>query len=267
MGKFLKFSIGETFKMKIAIFQYAPVWEDKEANMQKLRDMAAAANCSGGLMVFPELTLTGFTMRSRSFAEDSEGPTTMFFSELARKYRAHVFGGLIKAESGKFYNCLLHLDNNGVLRSVYRKIHPFSFSGENRFYKGGRQAVITRVGEVETGMTICFDLRFPELYRHYGKARTPLIINIANWPSSRIYHWETLLEARAIENQCFVVGANRVGNDRKNAYNGHSMVIHPFGEQILQAGGEEGVYTVDVDINEVMRVRSKYPFLDDMVLI
>jgi len=253
--------------MKIAIFQYDPDWENRDANMQKIWNMAADLDNGIDLMVFPELTLTAFTMRSRRFAEGLADRSIGFFSDLARTYHAGVFAGLIENKDNNFYNSMVHINPSGHLMAVYRKIHPFSFSGENRFYRGGMEPVVTMVGEVHIGMTICYDLRFPELYRKYGKARTELIINIANWPEKRIVHWQALLRARAIENQAYVIGVNRVGSDKKNTYNGCSAIYHPYGDEILLAENRQGVFVSDLDVNEVYRLRKMYPFLDDIILV
>ncbi len=253
--------------MQAALFQYDPVWEDREANMGKLRQMASMIETRVDLMIFSELTLTGFTMRSKRFAESLDGPSVSFFRDLACTYHTHVFGGLIEKKDDGCHNCLVHLTPAGNLAAVYRKIHPFSFSGENRFYNAGREPVITQIGVITVGMSICYDLRFPELFRNYGKARVEMIVNIANWPEARIAHWQTLLKARAIENQCFIVGVNRVGKDKKNTYNGCSAVFHPLGEEMLLAENREGVFLVGLDLNEVAKVRKTYPFLEDMVLV
>jgi len=253
--------------MKAALFQYDPVWEDLQRNMQKIQRMADKIGTQVDMMILPELTLTGFTMRSKSFAEDLDGPSMEFFRKLAREQKSNLFAGLIERGKPACHNCLVHIDPEGSLAAIYRKIHPFSYSGENRFYTGGKNPVISRIGNINIGLTVCYDLRFPELYRIYGKARTDLIINIANWPDSRIAHWQTLLKARAIENQCYVIGVNRVGKDKKNAYNGCSAVIHPSGNEILQTGNREDVFIAEIDFDEVEDIRRNYPFLEDMVLI
>jgi len=253
--------------MKVALFQYDPKWESRDINMHRLEELAADITIRPDLMIFPELTLTGFTMRSKRFAEPLDGPSAGFYREMAVRYKTHLIGGLIEQGDNLYYNCLLHFSPEGELVSAYRKIHPFSYSGENRFYHGGGGPVITRIGPVGAGLSVCYDLRFPELFRFYGKAGTELIINIANWPETRIVHWQTLLKARAIENQAYVIGVNRVGSDKKNRYNGCSAVFHPFGDQVLMAEDREGVFFADLDLNEVAQVRKTYPFLADITLI
>jgi omega-amidase len=253
--------------MKVALFQYDPKWESRDFNMHRLGNLASGMNTHPDLMIFPELTLTGFTMRSKRFAEPLDGPSAGFYRDMAARYNAHLIGGLIEKRNDHYYNSLMHFSPEGKLESVYRKIHPFSYSGENRFYHGGGEPVITRIGPARVGLSVCYDLRFPELFRSYGKAGTEMVINIANWPETRIVHWETLLKARAIENQAYVIGVNRVGSDKKNRYNGCSAVFHPFGEEVLMAENREGVFFADLDLTEVERVRKTYPFLADITLI
>ena len=141
-----------------------------------------------------------------------------------------MFAGIIEKDGKNYFNTLVHLDPNGKLKTKYRKIHPFSYSTENKYYKAGKSPVITKISGMKIGLSICYDLRFPELFRFYAKAKVDLIINIANWPDTRIEHWRTLLKARAIENQCYVAGVNRVGDDPKLHYNGYSSVFDPMGK-------------------------------------
>ncbi len=174
---------------------------------------------------------------------------------------------LIEKDSDKFFNTLLHIDSNGTLISKYRKIHPFSYSDEDKFYDKGNDTVISKINGWKTGFSICYDLRFPELYRFYGKERVDLIINIANWPDTRIEHWRTLLKARAIENQCYVAAVNRVGDDPKLHYNGFSIVIDPMGKEIITNENEEKILIAEIDKNKVEEIRNKFSFLNDIRLI
>ena len=128
-------------------------------------------------------------------------------------------------------------------------------------------STLTKIKKWKIGLTICYDLRFPELFRKYGKKRAHIIVNIANWPDTRIEHWRTLLKAGAIENQCYVAGVNRVGKDPKLNYVGHSSVFDPMGKEIVAVENEEKVIVVDLDKNYVNEVREKFPFLDDIKLI
>ncbi|HMN50058.1 MAG TPA: nitrilase-related carbon-nitrogen hydrolase, partial [Ignavibacteriaceae bacterium] len=218
--------------MKIALVQYSPVWENKSVSMEKLKSLLAQTDAID-LLIFPEMTLTGFTMKSNDFAEELEGESYIFFSSLAKEKKCAVMYGMIEKGKKKNFNTLVHLNNQGKIISTYRKIHPFSYSTEDVFYGKGKNTVVTKVKGIKIGLSICYDLRFPELYRFYAKEKVHLIVDIANWPDTRIEHWRTLLKARAIENQCYVAGVNRVGNDPKLHYNGFSSVFDPMGKEIV----------------------------------
>ena len=253
--------------MKAGLVQYNPVWEDKNNNIEKIDNLLSGAEERADLLVFPEMTLTGFTMNASRFAEKADGESFEYFSGIAQKSRAHVLAGLIEEDEGNYYNTLLHINESGKTLSKYRKLHPFSYSTEDKHYKKGEGISVTDIGEFKAGLTICYDLRFPELYRLYGKERAHLAIVIANWPVARIEHWRALLKARAIENQFYVIGVNRVGNDPKLKYNGYSSVYDPMGVEITFSADEEKVITADIFREKVEETRTKLPFLDDMYLI
>jgi len=252
--------------MKIALVQYSPVWENKSASMEKLKSLLAQTDAID-LLIFPEMTLTGFTMKSNDFAEELEGESYIFFSSLAKEKKCSVLFGMIEKGKKKNFNTLVHLNNQGKIISTYRKIHPFSYSTEDVFYGKGKNTVVTKVKGIKIGLSICYDLRFPELYRFYAKDKVHLIVDIANWPDTRVEHWRTLLKARAIENQCYVAGVNRVGNDPKLHYNGFSSVFDPMGKEIVAVENEEKVIVAEMDKTYVDEVRFKLPFLNDIRLI
>jgi predicted amidohydrolase len=253
--------------VKIGLVQYYPKWENKELSKSKISQLLKNQFAKADLLIFPELTLTGFTMRSKRFAEKDDGETKSFFASLVKKYSCHVIFGFIEEQDRKYYNTLVHLSADGDLVCKYRKIHPFSYTGENRHYQSGIAPEITSIEGLSIGLSICYDLRFPELYRHYAKAGVDVIIDIANWPVDRINHWYTLLQARAIENQCYMIGVNRVGSDKSINYPGWSSIFHPFGQELLCFKQEEGVKTLKINAEEVDKTRDKYPFIKDIRLI
>jgi predicted amidohydrolase len=253
--------------MIIGLIQYHPVWENKKSSKSRINNLLDNLSTTVDLLIFPELTLTGFTMRSKRFSEKMDGESIDFFSSLAEKYACHIIFGLIEQDQGEYFNTLVHLAPDKKLVCKYRKIHPFSFTGENRHYESGSHPKITEVKGMDIGLSICYDLRFPELYRHYAKERVDIIVDIANWPLDRIEHWYTLLKARAIENQCYVVGVNRVGSDKSINYPGWSSVFHPFGHELLCFREKEGVKIMKIQGEEVKKIRDKYPFLNDIRLI
>ncbi len=253
--------------MKVALLQYSPVWEDKEANKIKITELLNSCNEKFDLLVLPEMSLTGFTMNALTLAESIEGISFRFFSKIAIEKSIDVFSGFIEKSKSKPFNTLLHINSKGKLVKLYRKIHPFSFAKEDKFYSAGRRPAITKIRNFKIGLSICYDLRFPELYRKYAIKKAHLIVDIANWPDTRIEHWRSLLKARAIENQCYVVGVNRVGKDLKLNYNGYSSVFDPMGNEICSAIDEEKILISEIDKSYITEVRNKLPFLDDIKLI
>lgn len=253
--------------MKVALLQYSPVWENKEANKNKILTILQSCKEEFDLLILPEMSLTGFSMNANSLAESINGETFRFFSELAIEKSIEVFVGIIEKSKSKPFNSLLHINSKGKLIKLYRKIHPFSYANEDKYFSAGKKPAISKVQNFRVGLSICYDLRFPELYRKYAKKKVHLIVDIANWPDTRIEHWMSLLKARAIENQCYVIGVNRVGKDVKLNYNGYSSIFDPMGQEILSVINQEGLFISHIDKNYVNEVRNKLPFLEDIKLI
>ncbi len=253
--------------MRIALLQYSPDWENKRKNREKINSMLQKSRKDFSLLILPELTLTGFTMQVEKFAENTNSETFHFYAGLAEQYNVHIAGGLIENNESGFYNSLIHITPEGKQAALYRKIHPFSFAKEDKFYVAGKNPVITQIDDWKTGLSICYDLRFPELYRKYGKEKSELIIVIANWPDKRIEHWRTLLKARAIENQVYVAGVNRCGDDPFNHYNGYSSVFDPMGKELISIVDEETIELVEISKEMINETRERLPFLNDIKLI
>lgn len=253
--------------MKIALVQYSPIWESKIDNINNLNEMLKAIHKNIDLLIFPEMTLTGFTMNSKNYAEEIDGIGMTYFLNLAFKNKVNIVAGIIEKYEDVNYNSAFHFDEKGLIKAVYRKIHPFSYAEEDKNYKAGNEIVISKIDKYKMGLTICYDLRFPELYRLYAKEKVDVIINIANWPVKRIDHWKTLLKARAIENQCFIIGVNRVGNDPFNQYNGFTSIYDPMGNAIVTVENKEEIIYTEINLDETKNVRDKFHFLEDMKLI
>ena len=253
--------------MKIGLVQYSPEWENPNSTIEKIEKLIESSDLrETSLLVFPEMSLTGFTMNPQKFAEEMDGVSFRYFMQLSRKLKKHIFAGIIEKDGNKIYNSLIHFDDKGIIRVIYRKIHPFSFAKEDKHYNAGTETVATKIDGITFGLSICYDLRFPELYRHYGKNRVDVLINIANWPTVRIDHWNLLLQARAIENQCYMIGVNRVGKDSHLEYSGYSSVVNPIGKVLAHSLSEE-ILSVEIKLDEVIKLREKLPFLDDIKLI
>ena len=253
--------------MQLNLVQYNPQWEDKKINENKLFKLISKNPVKNAVYLLPELTLTGFTMNSNEYAESLKGDSFKFFSSIASEFKIHIIAGLIEKAQGNYYNTLVHINPKGQLVKNYRKIHPFSYSSEDKHYTRGNKTVITDIDGWKVGLSICYDLRFPELYRQYGKRRVELILVIANWPDTRIEQWRSLLCARAIENQCYVAAVNRVGDHLKLHYNGYSSIFDPMGNEIISLPDKEKIVSADISKKYVNEVRNKFPFLEDIYLI
>lgn len=253
--------------MKIGLVQYSQIWENPEANIDKINTLIDSQVQDENLLIFPEMTLTGFTMQGEKFAEEIDGLGTQFFMNLASKLRKHILAGIIEKDGDKIYNTLVHFDNKGLIITRYRKIHLFSLADEHKHYTAGNEKIITKIMDKKVGLSICYDLRFPELYRNYAKKGVELIVDVASWPIKRIEHWKALLKARAIENQCFVTGVNRVGEDSFHKYNGCSVVYNPNGDIVKFCENEETIISAELDFEEVTKIRKSLNFLNDITLI
>jgi predicted amidohydrolase len=253
-------------KLKIVLLQYSPIWEEPQKTIEIIDSLLEQIDLFDvSLLIFPEMSLTGFTMNSQKFAEDMDGVSFLYFMKLARRLKKHIFAGIIDRDEKEIYNSLIHFDDKGLIRARYRKIHPFSFAKENENYKAGREPFVTTINKITFGLSVCYDLRFPELYRLYAKQRADVLVNIANWPIARINHWDLLLQARAIENQSYMIGVNRIGNDPYLEYPGHSAVVDPMGI-VLSKSLDEGITIVEIDAETSRETKRKFPFLDDMKL-
>lgn len=235
--------------MKVALVSLDQKWEDKTYNMQRCTELTArAAACGADLVVFPEMTLTGFTMNIQMSAEDPEhSPFLSAFGALAKEYGIALVAGLaMKSSCNKASNTLVAFSDEGLEQVRYAKIHPFSFAGEDRFFQPGNRLAKMQMQEFMLGFSICYDLRFPELYSALAK-NCDVLVNIANWPKRRVMHWRTLLQARAIENQAYVIGVNRIGLDGKGLeYERSSAVVNANGEFLkpVITEGEMDIYEI-----------------------
>jgi len=242
-------------------------WESKETNFAKAREYVKRASeekCD--IVVFPEMFNTGFSMNAGTMAEEENGETSVLLSGLAREYGLNLIAGLAmkRADESRGRNCALAYDRSGRLLASYSKRYPFSFAGEDRHYTAGTDTVLFSVDDMPSSVFICYDLRFPEVFRSVARDVHAIFV-IANWPFSRVDHWETLLRARAIENQCFVIGVNRTGSDGNYiTYPGASHTYDPMGNDLSPARIQDEVLTVEFDPREVLRVRERFPFLKDM---
>jgi len=239
-------------------------WHDKPANHAKARCLAAQAQEAGAeLLVMPEMFSTGFSMDVSITAEPIDGPTPELLRALAREMSMAIIGGFVLSRgTGRPQNVALAVGRDGRDLALYRKIHLIALLDENRSYDAGVSPEPFHIGKVGTACFICYDLRFPELFRAVAD-RCALMVIIASWPFERQGHWDVLLKARAVENQCYVLGVNRVGQGGGHVFTGGSAIIDPLGRVITHAGEVETLMLADIDPAEVHRVRTEMPFLRD----
>ena len=195
--------------------------------------------------------------------EEGSSDTIAFFEEQAKKYGVNIAFGVVLAKGDKASNCLVVVSGQGVLLTTYTKIHPFSYANENDYYQAGEELKKVTIAGATIGLTICYDLRFPELYQAYSKDCS-VIINIANWPERRITHWQTLNKARAIENQVFMIAVNRIGTDGNGLlYIPSSLIASPYGEVIKGTPLSEEVTLYELNLEEVTQYRTDFPVKND----
>src|SRR5436190_11988505 len=249
--------------MYVAGIQLDMAWEDKAANAVRVRDLVESANLpKGALVLLPEMFATGFSMDVDAIAG---GPTEEFLSGLAREQGIYLCGGVVtRAPDGRGLNQSVTFGPDGALVARYSKIHPFSYAGETKYYAPGTETLVYRWGEAAVAPFVCYDLRFPEIFRNATKKGAQVLTVIANWPEPREAHWLALLKARAIENQAFAVGVNRCGRDPKLAYAGRGQVIDPRGNVLADGGTLEGVFGADLDLASLLAYRKDFPALQDM---
>lgn len=255
--------------MKVAVVQHDIAWGDGPATRRALAPrVAAAAGAGAGLVVLTELFATGFAVAAEqvaAMAEDEGGPTSAWLREQAARHGVWVCGSVAERaagdEAGKPRNVFV-LAGPGGEAHRYAKIHPFGYGGETETFGAGDEVVTVAVGDLRITPFVCYDLRFADAFWAVAE-RTDAYVVVANWPASRRAHWRGLLRARAIENQAWVVGANRVGEGGRLGYAGDSAVVDPFGETVAEAGSGEAVLTADVDPARVAAVREKFRFLPD----
>lgn len=249
--------------MKIGLTQMDIVWEDKERNMEKAAKLIEQAAKQGvELLVFPEMTFTGFTMDTALAGEEMLfSPTLRFFKENSRKYHMAMAFGFVEDFGEEYYNKLMIVSEGRVIYD-YDKIHPFNYGEEGRHYIGGHEVKTATLKDMEISGFVCYDLRFPEVFQAVS-GQADMILVIANWPKERILHWETLLRARAIENQCYIIGVNRTGKGNGVEYMESSMAFDPSGERLTKAHSKSELMVVEVDADKVKQIRKKYPFKED----
>ncbi len=242
-------------------------WEDKEGNLEAFSKKIAGSPSSTHVIVLPEMFSTGFSMRPEALAETMDGPTVKWMKDTAVKNKKIITGSVIIEEAGKYYNRMIWMLPNGQF-GYYDKKHLFAFAGEDQHYTAGNKRLIASVNGWKINLLVCYDLRFPvwarQQFAEDGSFEYDVLLYVANWPERRSHAWKTLLQARAIENQCYVIGVNRVGADGNQiSHSGDSMVVDPLGEILYHKANEEDIHTIKLDKKHLEEVRNKFPFWRD----
>jgi omega-amidase len=254
-------------KLHVAVGQMNIALGEPEANLRTVQALAAqAAEAGAELLLLPELWGSGYLLeRAAELADELNMGLFSAVATLARHHRVAICGSLLEwdAGTGKAYNTATLYDADGRLRGSYRKTHLIGLMEEDRYLSAGDHAPIFQMPWGSVALAICYDLRFPELFRRYALDGTSIILLPSEWPTARIEHWRTLLRARAIENQCFVVACNRVGADRANTFGGCSAAIDPWGSVLAEADDMPDLLLAVLDLELVEKARSFLPVMHD----
>ena len=241
-------------------------WEDKRANLEMLEQKIMGIGEKTELVLLPEMFSTGFSMKPELLAETMEGETVQWMKRMAATRKVILAGSCIVEENNNYYNRLIWMLPSGEY-GFYDKRHRFGYAGEDKQFSAGNRRLIASVKGWRVNLLVCYDLRFPVWARQSSSINGPeydLLVYVANWPERRSLAWKTLLQARAIENQCYVAGVNRVGHDGNDIFHcGDSMIVDPMGEILYTIKEEEDIFTMTLDPGHLQTVREKLPFLKD----
>ena len=247
--------------MKLSLFQPDIVWGNPQANQEALARMMREAAPSD-LYVLPEMFSTGFAVEPADIAE-ADGSSLAWMKQMTAELKGAVCGSVATEEVGSYYNRFYFVKPNGEV-VTYDKRHLFTYGNEHRHYQRGNQRTVVEFRGCRFLLQVCYDLRFPVFSRNNEKVPYDCALYVASWPSSRLPVWDTLLHARAIENQCYVVGVNRIGADIACQYSGGTMLVDAYGRTVAACPlSEPSVITVELDLQKLRDFRSKFPVLKD----
>jgi predicted amidohydrolase len=240
-------------------------WEDKQSNLSMFEKKIMGIKERTEVVVLPEMFSTGFSMQPAKLAEPMDGTTVKWMKQMAANRKIVLTGSVIIEDGGLYYNRLIWALPDGSL-GYYDKRHRFAFAGEDKEYTPGHKRLIAQVKGWRINLQVCYDLRFPVWARQHT-TDTPeydVLLYVANWPERRAHAWKSLLTARAIENQCYVIGVNRVGNDGNGiSHSGDSMVVDALGNSLWHSSGDESVYTITLQREPLQEIRERFPFWKD----
>ena len=249
--------------LTVSLVQTDIIWEQRNANLLQLEQKINAIAEPTELIIMPEMFTTGFSMQPEGKADTMDGEAIQWMQKISAQRKAIVTGSLMMSDEGKHVNRLIWMQPNGVY-GKYDKRHLFSYAGEQTHFTAGHKRFIGQVKGWKICTQICYDLRFPVWNRMQSPNEYDILLIVANWPSTRIAAWDTLLRARAIENQCYVIAVNRVGQDENGLeYPGHSSVIAPTGEIMYMGKNTEEIKTMSLQKELIQQTREKFPFAND----
>lgn len=252
--------------MKIYGLQIDSVWENKAPNHDKITGLLERAKPeAGSLVVIAEMFASGFSMNVEAIHDSDTHETQDFLSRTAAEHKVFLIGGVVTKDAGGLgRNESVVYSPEGKELARYCKLQPFTLGGEKAAYVAGKDVCLFNWQDFTVANFICYDLRFPEIFRRAAQRGANLITVIASWPDVRVDHWLTLLKARAIENQAYVIGINRCGNDPKLYHSGRSSIFDYSGKLLADAGSEEGWIEADIDLASLNEYRKALPFLADI---
>ena len=264
--------------LTITIIQTNLFWEDKAANLAMLETKINSIKEKTEIVILPEMFSTGFSMKPEILAETMEGETVNWMKKMAASKKIILTGSVIIKDTGQdtssgqassgepnYYNRLIWMLPNGEY-GYYDKRHRFAYAGEDQHFSNGNKRLIASVKGWKINLLVCYDLRFPVWARQQSteEPEYDVLVYVANWPQRRNHAWKTLLQARAIENQCYVVGVNRVGDDGNNIhYSGDSMVLDAIGETLYTKENDEDIFTITLEKEKLQEIRTRFPFWKD----
>lgn len=249
----------ESDSLVVALGEYDTGWHDPSGSLERISDLAGRARSAGAaLLVLPEMCTTGFTVDAARYSEHEDGPSMRAISDIAARNDLYIVAGLSMRRDGRYLNSAVAFAPDGEVLATYDKQRLFGYATEHEIYSPGTGPCIVSLGPLTVAMFVCFDLRFPELFREVGPDVDAMIV-VANWPSPRMKHWEVLTQARAIENQCYLIGVNRTGKADGLEYLGGSVIHDPWGARIDAPSSDASLRVGTVSHGKVAEVRKSFP--------
>jgi predicted amidohydrolase len=244
--------------LTLTVIQTELIWEDIEANLKQMDEKINSLDKPTDLIVLPEMFTTGFSMNTVEFAQDMDGSAVKWLTDTAARSHSDIVGSIMIKDRGGYYNRLCWASPDGMLKT-YDKRHLFRMAGEEKVYTPGAGAIVVKLKGWRIRPYICYDLRFPVWGRNVNNTYD-LAIYVANWPARRASHWKTLLQARSIENQAYVVGVNRVGTDGNGRYySGDTSIFDPIGQVLFQSAHVQIIQTLTLNAKMLKQCRSDFP--------